>query len=116
MQADRPIGCLVSGGLDSSLVAAIANTFLPRGSLMTFSIGFTEGSSDLEYADKVAEYLGTKHYKFSVPYKEFIKAIDKVIRVIESYDITTVRASVGNYLVCKYARANTNCKVILNGE
>ena len=73
MQADRPIGCLVSGGLDSSLVAAIANTFLPRGSLMTFSIGFTEGSSDLEYADKVAEYLGTKHYKFSVPYKEFIK-------------------------------------------
>ena len=116
MQADRPIGCLVSGGLDSSLVAAIANTYLPRGSLMTFSIGFTEGSSDLEYADKVAEYLGTKHYKFSVPYKEFIKAIDKVIRVIESYDITTVRASVGNYLVCKYARANTNCKVILNGD
>ena len=112
---DRPIACLLSGGLDSSTITALVNTFLPKGVLETYSIGL-EGSTDLVYAQKVADHLGTKHTSIILTEDDFFNAIPKVINAIESYDTTTVRASVGNYLVGKYISQNSQAKVIFNGD
>jgi asparagine synthase (glutamine-hydrolysing) len=112
---DRPIACLLSGGLDSSTITALVNSFLPKGTLETYSIGL-EGSTDLVYAQKVADHLGTKHTSIVLTENEFFEAIPEVIRAIESYDTTTVRASVGNYLVGKYISEHTQAKVIFNGD
>ena len=112
---DRPIACLLSGGLDSSLVTAIVNEFLPKNTLETYSIGLT-GSEDLRYARKVANFLGTKHTEIVCTEQQFLSAIPEVIEAIESYDTTTVRASVGNYLVSKYIKDHSQAKVIFNGD
>lgn len=112
---DRPIACLLSGGLDSSLVTAIVNEFLPPNTLETYSIGLT-GSEDLRYARKVANFLGTKHTEIVCTEQQFLSAIPEVIEAIESYDTTTVRASVGNYLVSKYIKDHSQAKVIFNGD
>ena len=110
---DRPIACLLSGGLDSSLITSIVSRFVPN--LETFSIGMPN-SVDLEYAKKVAKFLGTNHKTVQLSEDDFFKAIPKVIKTIESYDTTTVRASVGNYLVSKYISENSDAKVIFNGD
>ena len=115
---ERPIAGLLSGGLDSSLVCAIAQKYLKiygKPPLQTFSIGLA-GSTDIEYAKKAAEFIGSVHTEVIVTADEMFAAIPQVIRDIESYDITTVRASVGNWLVAKYIRENTDCKVVLNGD
>ena len=106
--------CLLSGGLDSSLVAALAqkHSNLPIG---TYSIGM-EGSPDLEYAKKVANHIGSIHKTICYPKEIFLQAIPDVIRAIESYDTTTVRASVGNYLVGKFIKDFSKHKVVLNGD
>jgi len=83
--------------------------------LNTFSIGMP-GSVDLEYAQIVADFLGTQHHQIKISEKDFLDAIETVIYNIESYDTTTVRASVGNYLVSKFIAENSNCKVIFNGD
>ena len=75
-----------------------------------------QGSIDLEYSKTVANYLNTKHHQIEISENEFLEAIETVIYNIESYDTTTVRASVGNYLVSKYIKENTDCKVIFNGD
>ncbi len=113
----RPIGCLLSGGLDSSLVAAVAAKHLKlRGErLNTFSIGM-KGATDLEYAKKVASFIGSNHTEIIFTEKEGIEAIDEVIKVTETYDITTIRASVGQYLLSKWISKHTNIKIILNGD
>ena len=110
---DRPIACLLSGGLDSSLITSIVSRFVPN--LETYSIGMPN-SVDLEYAKKVSKFLGTNHKTVQLSEDEFFKAIPKVIKSIESYDTTTVRASVGNYLVSKYISENSDAKVIFNGD
>jgi asparagine synthase (glutamine-hydrolysing) len=115
---DRPIACLLSGGLDSSLVAALVNEYHKEnnmGKLETYSIGL-DGSEDLKYSQIVADYLGTKHTQIVVTEEEFAGAIENVIRDIESYDTTTVRASIGNWLVSQYISKNSNAKVIFNGD
>lgn len=114
---ERPIACLLSGGLDSSLITSIVHRLYSNESrtLETFSIGMP-GSVDLQFAKKVAEFLGTKHTQIEISEKEFLSAIPHVIKTIESYDTTTVRASVGNYLVSKYIAEHTNAKVIFNGD
>ena len=115
---DRPIACLLSGGLDSSLVTALVNEFHKQFTsepLETYSIGL-EGSEDLKYAKMVSEYLGTKHTTIQLTEEQFYDAIPEVIRAIESYDTTTVRASIGNYLVAKYIANNSQAKVIFNGD
>ena len=115
---ERPIGALLSGGIDSSLIAALVQKVLKEESkppLKTFSIGF-EGSEDLKHARLVAEHIGSDHYEIVATPDQFFAAIPEVIEAIESYDLTTVRASVGNYLVSKYIKNNTNCKVIFNGD
>tara|TARA_Y100000996_G_scaffold313588_1_gene249800 strand:- start:9041 stop:10657 length:1617 start_codon:yes stop_codon:yes gene_type:complete len=115
LMSDRPIGCLLSGGLDSSLVSALVNLNFKKGHLNTFAIGM-KGSEDLKYAQIAADYLGTTHHNIEVAEFDFLNAIEEVIYHIESYDVTTVRASIGNYLVSKYIRENTDCKVIYNGD
>ncbi len=115
LMSEREIGCLLSGGLDSSLITGLVSKYYNGPELNTFSIGM-EGSVDLLYAEKVAQYLKTKHHQVEISEDEFLNTIEKVIYNIESYDTTTVRASVGNYLVSKYIKDNTNCKVIFNGD
>ena len=115
---ERPIGALLSGGIDSSLIAALVQMVLKeegKPPLKTFSIGF-EGSEDLRHARMVAEHIGSDHYEIVATPDQFFGAIPEVIEAIESYDLTTVRASVGNYLVSKYIKNNTGCKVIFNGD
>jgi len=111
---ERPIACLLSGGLDSSLIAALVKQ-IHKGELHTWSIGF-EGSEDLKYAQLVADHIGSVHHSIVVTEDEFLFAIPDVINSIESYDTTTVRASVGNWLICKKIRQQSNAKVIFNGD
>lgn len=111
---DREVACLLSGGLDSSLVAALVKKHY-KGDLHTWSIGM-EGSEDLKYAQIVADHIGSIHHSIVVSEEEFLTAIPHVIRTIESYDTTTVRASVGNWLICKYIKENSDAKVIFNGD
>ena len=116
---ERPIACLLSGGLDSSLIAALVNNYYKtydiKKTIETYSIGL-EGSEDLKYAKIVADYLGTNHTEIIVTEKEMVDAIPEVIYSIESYDTTTVRASIGNYLLGKYIKKNSDAKVIFNGD
>ena len=111
---DRPVACLLSGGLDSSLVAALVSKFYNRP-LETYSIGLA-GGEDFKYARIVADHIGSKHTEIIVSEDDFFNAIPEVIRTIESYDTTTVRASVGNYLVSKYIAQHSSAKVIFNGD
>jgi asparagine synthase (glutamine-hydrolysing) len=115
---DRPIACLLSGGLDSSLVAALVNEYHKKHglpTLETYSIGL-ENAEDLKYARIVADYLGTKHTEIIVTEADFLSAIPEVIVDIESYDTTSVRASIGNWLLGKHISANSQAKVIFNGD
>lgn len=115
--SERPIACLLSGGLDSSLVVSIASACLKRQNkvLETYSIGL-RGSTDYKYAKMVSDFCGTNHHHYEVDEETMINSIPNVIRAIESYDTTTVRASVGNYLIGKYISENSDAKVILNGD
>ena len=111
---DRPVACLLSGGLDSSLIAALVSKFYP-GKLETYSIGM-KGSEDLKYAEIVAKHIDSNHTSIIVSQEDFLEAIPEVIQAIESYDTTTVRASVGNYLIGKYIAKHSTAKVIFNGD
>lgn len=110
---DREIGFLLSGGLDSSLIAAIASRKIGR--IRTFSIGL-EGSPDLLAAQKVSRYLATDHTEVTFTVEEGIRSIRDVIQSLESYDTTTVRASTPMWLLCKFIKENTNCRYIFSGE
>ena len=117
MMTDRPVAALLSGGLDSSLIAALVQRelLIKNRCLETFSIGF-EGSPDLKYARMVAKHIGSKHHEVVCTPQQFFNVIPFVIRDIESCDITTVRASVGNWLVAKAVKENSDCKVLFNGD
>ena len=112
--SDRPIGCLLSGGLDSSIIASLL-TKLSDKPIKTFSVGFKD-SVDLVQAKKVANYLKTDHYELILDYDDAIKQIPNVIQSLETYDVTTVRASIGMYLLSKYISENHSEKVIFSGE
>jgi len=109
----------LSGGLDSSLITALVNEyykeFQPTKRLETYCIGLA-GSPDLIHAKFVADYLGTNHTEIVLTEAEFLNAIPEVICAIESYDTTTVRASIGNYLIGKYISKHSDAKVIFNGD
>ena len=110
---ERDIGFLLSGGLDSSLIASIAARKL--GKINTFSIGL-KGSPDLEAARKVARYLNSNHTEVTFTTEEGISHVNDVIYSLESYDTTTVRASTPMWLLCKYIKEHTNCRYIFSGE
>ena len=113
LSSNRPIGCLLSGGLDSSLIASI----LSREDVIfkTFSVGFPD-STDLIYARKVADYLKTDHYEFVITYESAIEYIPTVIRKLGSYDTTTIRASTPMYMLCEWINKNFKERVIFSGE
>ena len=119
LATERPVACLLSGGLDSSLITALVNNYYNKNQLgiqlETYSIGL-KGSEDLKYAKLVAEWLNTKHTEIIVTEREMFEAIPQVIYAIESYDTTSVRASIGNYLLGKYIAAHSQAKVIFNGD
>ena len=112
--SDRPIACLLSGGLDSSIVAALVSKIYNKP-LSTYSIGL-EGSEDLKYARLVAKHIGSNHTEVVVSEEDFFAFIPSVIENIESYDTTTVRASVGNLLISQYISESSDAKVIFNGD
>lgn len=126
MMSDVPYGVLLSGGLDSSLVAACAARFARRRiedddaseawwpRLHSFAIGL-EGSPDLAAAEIAAQALGTVHHGFTYTIEEGIDAVPEVIRHVESYDVTTVRASTPMYLLARRIRA-MGVKMVLSGE
>jgi asparagine synthase (glutamine-hydrolysing) len=115
LMSDRKVGALLSGGLDSSAVVAVMCRHMPAKDLNTYSIGL-EGSTDLAWARKVADYLGTNHHEICLTEKQFLNAIDDTIYQIESYDTTSVRASVPNYLISKYIFNNSDDCVIYCGD
>jgi len=118
MMMERPVAVLLSGGLDSSLVASLVAAELKSAGkppLKTFSIGMA-GSSDLKHARLVADWIGSDHTEVVVTPEEMFEAISPVIFHIESYDTTTVRASVGNWLVSKAVAEKSDCKVVFNGD
>jgi len=115
LDADVPLGFLLSGGLDSSLVCSIANKYLPHP-IRTYAIGMVGDAIDLKYAKQVADYLGSDHTEVMMTPQEVIGSLRNIVRILETYDITTIRASVGMYLICKYIHENTNIRVLLTGE
>jgi len=115
IMSDREICCLLSGGLDSSLVASIVCSKFEPNTVKTYSIGL-KGSPDLYYSQIVADHIKSDHTIIELSEEEFLNSIEETIKIIESYDVTSVRASVGNYLVSKYIKDNSNCKVVFNGD
>lgn len=113
--SDAPVGFLLSGGLDSSLVCAVAakKSSVP---IKTYSIGMTEDAIDLKYARQVADYIGSDHTEVYMTPDDVISSLDWVVRLLGTFDITTVRASIGMYLVCKAIHERGDVRVILTGE
>ena len=115
LDADTPVGFLLSGGLDSSLVCAIAAKKLGKP-IRTFAIGMSEDAIDLKYAKQVADYLHADHTEVIINRDIVLDALEKVVAMLGTWDITTIRASVGMYLVCKYIHEHTDIRVLLTGE
>ena len=112
--ADKPIAFLLSGGVDSSLVASISSKILNQ-SINTFCCGM-KGGTDLDYARQVANHINSNHTEVYFTPEEGIQAIKDVIWTTETWDTTTIRASVGQYLVCKHIGTKTDSKVVMVGE
>ena len=113
--ADAKVGFLLSGGLDSSLVCSIAAKKSSRP-IQTFAIGMSEDAIDLKYARQVADYIGSAHTEIYMTPEQVISDLETVIRILGTYDITTIRASIGMYMVCKAIHEQTPIRVLLTGE
>ena len=113
--SDAKVGFLLSGGLDSSLVCAIAAR-KEKKPIRTFAIGMSGDAIDLKYAREVADYIGSDHTEVIMTKEEVLSSLETVIRILGTYDITTIRASMGMYLLCKWIHENTDIRVLLTGE
>lgn len=126
LMSDVPYGVLLSGGLDSSVISAIAKKFAAKRvesgdkqdawwpQLHSFAIGL-KGAPDLVAAKKVADYIGTVHHEVTYSIQEGLDAIRDVIYHIETYDVTTVRASTPMYLLARVIKS-MGIKMVLSGE
>ena len=113
--SDAQVGFLLSGGLDSSLVCAIAAKKSSRP-IRTFAIGMSEDAIDLKYARQAADFIGSDHREVIITREEVIAALETVIELLGTYDITTIRASMGMYLLCREIHRSTDIRVLLTGE
>ena len=113
--SDAKVGFLLSGGLDSSLVCAIAQK-KSAAPIRTFAIGMSEDAIDLKYAKQVADYIGSDHTEVIMTRQLVLDSLEDVIHLLGTFDITTIRASMGMYLLCKWIHENTDIRVLLTGE
>ena len=113
--SDAKVGFLLSGGLDSSLVCAIAQKE-SKTPIKTFAIGMVGDAIDLKYAKQVADYIGSDHTEFYMTKDEVLSSLERVIYILGTFDITTIRASMGMYLLCKGIHERTDIRVLLTGE
>ncbi|MBQ7507411.1 MAG: asparagine synthase B [Lachnospiraceae bacterium] len=115
LDSDTPVGFLLSGGLDSSLVCGIAESLTDQP-LSTWAIGMDIDAIDLKYAREVADYIHSDHHEVIISKQDVLDALETVIEALGTYDITTIRASIGMYLVCKAIHEQSELRVILTGE
>ena len=115
LDADAPLGFLLSGGLDSSLVCAISAKLLGR-KIRTFAIGMDTDAIDLKYARQAADFIGAEHTEVYMTRDEVIASLEGLIAMLGTYDITTIRASMGMYLCCKAIHEQTDVRVLMTGE
>ena len=115
LSADAKVGFLLSGGLDSSLVCAIAQQKIDKP-IKTFAIGMNTDAIDLRYAKQVADYIHSDHTEVIITKDDVLNSLDTVIKILATYDITTIRASMGMYLLCKAIHEQTDIRVLLTGE
>ncbi len=115
LDSDAKVGFLLSGGLDSSLVCSVAQKKSDKP-IRTFAIGMNTDAIDLKYARQVAEYIGSDHTEVIITKEDVLAAVDEVIHLLGTYDITTIRASIGMYLLCKAIHEQTDIRVLLTGE
>ena len=115
LHTDTEMGFLLSGGLDSSLVCAIAQKHSQQP-IKTFAIGMKHDAIDLKYAKQVADYLGTDHTEVIMTKDEILEHLRPLIHQLETFDITTIRASMGMSLVCQWISKNTDIKSLMTGE
>lgn len=113
--ADAKVGFLLSGGLDSSLVCAVAAR-QSKTPIRTFAIGMSEDAIDLKYARQVADYIGSDHTEVYMTKEQVLASLEEVIHILGTFDITTIRASMGMYLLCRWIHENTDIRVLLTGE
>ena len=113
--SDAKVGFLLSGGLDSSLVCAVAQKYADKP-IRTFAIGMSEDAIDLKYAREAADYIGSEHTEVYMTPEEVLDSLETVVALLGTYDITTIRASMGMYLVCKAIHEQTDIRVLLTGE
>ena len=115
LDSDTPVGFLLSGGLDSSLVCGIAARLTDKP-LETWAIGMDTDAIDLKYAREVAEYIHSNHHEVIISEKDVTDALEEVVEALGTYDITTIRASIGMYLVCRAIHEDSDVRVIMTGE
>ena len=115
LDADAPVGFLLSGGLDSSLVCAISSIVLGK-KIRTFAIGMDTDAIDLKYARETADFIGADHTEVYMTREEVLASLDELIALLGTWDITTIRASMGMYLCCKAIHEQTDIRVLLTGE
>ena len=113
--ADAKVGFLLSGGLDSSLVCAIAARE-SAAPIRTFAIGMEKDAIDLKYARQVADFIGSDHTEIYMTPEEVLASLEDGSKALGTFDITTVRASMGMYLLCKAIHEQTDIRVLLTGE
>lgn len=115
LDSDAPLGFLLSGGLDSSLVCSVSSKLMKK-KIRTFAIGMSEDAIDLKYAKEVADYIGSDHTEIIIDKDKVISSLEEVISILGTYDITTIRASMGMYLICRAIHETTDVRVLLTGE
>ena len=115
LDADAPLGFLLSGGLDSSLVCAVSAKVLGRH-VRTFAIGMDTDAIDLKYAREAADFIGAEHTEIYMTRSQVLSSLEEVIALLGTWDITTIRASMGMYLCCKAIHERTDVRVLMTGE